>query len=227
MFIISKLIDIFAREDTTFFSLLSNFPHFFCYFCTMKVNIHTHHPKNDERTLSVVGIHPYDSEGATTDSVFAVERLCTDYDAIGEIGLDFACNAEREKQLLIFQAQLEVAHKAGKGVVLHCVKAFENVMDCLKDYTLPFVIFHGFIGSTEQAKRATNRGYFLSFGHRAFRSPKSIEAMKNTPTEQLFFETDECDVSIDQIYSQASAILGIPEAMLEYITNENFDKICG
>ena len=100
-------------------------------------------------------------------------------------------------------------------------------MDCLKDYTLPFVIFHGFIGSTEQAKRATNRGYFLSFGHRAFRSPKSIEAMKNTPTEQLFFETDECDVSIDQIYSQASAILGIPEAMLEYITNENFDKICG
>jgi TatD DNase family protein len=193
----------------------------------MKVNIHTHHPKNDERTLSVVGIHPYDSEGATTDSVFAVERLCTDYDAIGEIGLDFACNAEREKQLLIFQAQLEVAHKAGKGVVLHCVKAFENVMDCLKDYTLPFVIFHGFIGSTEQAKRATNRGYFLSFGHRAFRSPKSIEAMKNTPTEQLFFETDECDVSIDQIYSQASAILGIPEAMLEYITNENFDKICG
>ena len=43
----------------------------------MKVNIHTHHPKNDERTLSVVGIHPYDSEGATTDSVFAVERLCT------------------------------------------------------------------------------------------------------------------------------------------------------
>ena len=227
MFIISKLIDIFAREDTTFFSLLSNFPHFFCYFCTMKVNIHTHHPKNDERTLSVVGIHPYDSEGATTDSVFAVERLCTDYDAIGEIGLDFACNAEREKQLLRFQAQLEVAHKAGKGVVLHCVKAFENVMDCLKDYTLPFVIFHGFIGSTEQAKRATNRGYFLSFGHRAFRSPKSIEAMKNTPTEQLFFETDECDVSIDQIYSQASAILGIPEAMLEYITNENFDKICG
>ena len=193
----------------------------------MKVNIHTHHPKNDERTLSVVGIHPYDSEGATTDSIFAVERLCTDYDAIGEIGLDFACNAEREKQLLIFQAQLEVAQKAGKGVVLHCVKAFENVMDCLKDYTLPFVIFHGFIGSTEQAKRATNRGYFLSFGHRAFRSPKSIEAMKNTPTEQLFFETDECDVSIDQIYSQASAILGIPEAMLEYITNENFDKICG
>lgn len=193
----------------------------------MKVNIHTHHPKNDERTLSVVGIHPYDSEGVTTDSIFAVERLCTDYDAIGEIGLDFACNAEREKQLLIFQAQLEVAQKAGKGVVLHCVKAFENVMDCLKDYTLPFVIFHGFIGSTEQAKRATNRGYFLSFGHRAFRSPKSIEAMKNTPTEQLFFETDECDVSIDQIYSQASAILGIPEAMLEYITNENFDKICG
>ena len=227
MFIISKLIDIFAREDTTFFSLLSIFQHFFCYFCAMKVNIHTHHPKNDERTLTTIGIHPYDSEGATTDSIFAIERLAHQYDAIGEIGLDFACSAEREKQLLIFQAQLEVAQKAGKGVVLHCVKAFEKVMDCLKDYTLPFVIFHGFIGSTEQVKRAVGRGYFLSFGHRTFRSPKSIEAMKNTPTELLFFETDECDMSIGQIYSQASATLGIPEAMLEYITNENFDKICG
>ena len=102
-----------------------------------------------------------------------------------------------------------------------------DLSDCIVDYTLPFVIFHGFIGSTEQVKRAVERGYFLSFGHRTFRSPKSIEAMKNTPTELLFFETDECDMSIGQIYSQASATLGIPEAMLEYITNENFDKICG
>ena len=193
----------------------------------MKVNIHTHHQKNDERTLTTIGIHPYDSEGATTDSIFAIERLAHQYDAIGEIGLDFACSAEREKQLLIFQAQLEVAQKAGKGVVLHCVKAFEKVMDCLKDYTLPFVIFHGFIGSTEQVKRAVERGYFLSFGHRTFRSPKSIEAMRATPIERLFLETDEAQIEIGEVYSRASAILGVPEAVLEYITTENYNRLCG
>ena len=193
----------------------------------MIVNIHTHSPKNDELTLSTVGIHPYDSGSANSDSILAVERAAEGCDAIGEIGLDFACTADTNQQLFIFQAQLEVAQKAGKGIVLHCVRAFEKVMECLKNYSLKFVIFHGFIGSTEQAKQAAKRGYYLSFGERTFRSPKSIEAMRNYPTNLLFFETDESDVNIDQIYSQASAVLGIPEADLKRITNENFSKICG
>ena len=193
----------------------------------MIVNIHTHSPKNDELTLSTVGIHPYDSGSANSDSILAVERAAEGCDAIGEIGLDFACTADTNQQLFIFQAQLEVAQKAGKGVVLHCVRAFEKVMECLKNYSLKFVIFHGFIGSTEQAKQAAKQGYYLSFGERTFRSPKSIEAMRNYPTNLLFFETDESDVNIDQIYSQASAVLGIPEADLKRITNENFSKICG
>ena len=193
----------------------------------MIVNIHTHSPKNDELTLSTVGIHPYDSGSANSDSILAVERTAEGCDAIGEIGLDFACTADINQQLFIFQAQLEVAQKAGKGVVLHCVRAFEKVMECLKNYSLKFVIFHGFIGSTEQAKQAAKQGYYLSFGERTFRSPKSIEAMRNYPTNLLFFETDESDVNIDQIYSQASAVLGIPEADLKRITNENFSKICG
>ena len=193
----------------------------------MMVNIHPQSPKNDELTLSTVGIHPYDSGSANSDSILAVERTAEGCDAIGEIGLDFACTADINQQLFIFQAQLEVAQKAGKGVVLHCVRAFEKVMECLKNYSLKFVIFHGFIGSTEQAKQAAKQGYYLSFGERTFRSPKSIEAMRNYPTNLLFFETDESDVNIDQIYSQASAVLGIPEADLKRITNENFSKICG
>lgn len=115
MFIVNKLIDIFAREDTTFFSFLGIFPHFFCYFCIVKVNIHTHYPKNNELTLSTIGIHPYDAAGATTDSIFAIERNVEGYDAVGEIGLDFACAVDKEQQRLIFQAQLEIAQKAGKG----------------------------------------------------------------------------------------------------------------
>ena len=193
----------------------------------MKVNIHTHHPKNDELTISSIGIHPYDADSATSDMLFAIDSAATAHNAIGEIGLDFSRTVDRQLQIELFQAQLEIAQKHGKGVVLHSVKAFEQVMDLLKNYSLKFVIFHGFIGSVEQAKRATDRGYYLSFGHRTFHSPKSIEAMKATPAELLFFETDESMADIDQIYSQASAILGVPTAMLEYITNENYKRICG
>ena len=159
--------------------------------------------------------------------LLAIESAATAYDAIGEIGLDYSRKTDQQLQIELFQAQLDIAQRYGKGVVLHCVKAFEQTMNLLKSYTLKFVIFHGFIGSAEQAKRATDRGYYLSFGHRTFGSPKSIEAMKTTPTEMLFFETDESLADIDQIYSQASAILGIPTAMLEYIANENYKRICG
>lgn len=191
----------------------------------MKVNIHTHHPKSGERTISTLGIHPYDAEGVTTDSIFAIERAALEYDAIGEIGLDYSTNINKEAQILAFKAQLEVARHLNKGVVIHCVKAFEEVMNILSRYNLPFVIFHGFIGSPEQALRAAARGYYLSFGHRTFRSPKSIEALKVTPTNLLFFETDDSTINIEQIYRQASEVLGIPAPMLECVTNENFERI--
>ncbi len=193
----------------------------------MKVNIHTHSPKKDELTLSTIGIHPYDAEIATTDAVLSIERSALGVDAIGEIGLDYSCKVDRESQELIFKAQLEVAQQYNKGVVLHCVKAFEQIMDILKKYRLKFVIFHGFIGSPEQALRATERGYYLSFGERTFRSPKSIDAMRATPIDRLFLETDESHLSIDDIYRKASALLAVPENLLEYITNQNFRHLCG
>lgn len=193
----------------------------------MKVNIHTHFNREGEVTLSIAGIHPYHAQEATTDTLLSLYKQCDDVEAIGEIGLDYSCNSDKQQQQLIFRAQLEVAQRYNKGVVLHCVRAFEPVMKILSDYNLKFVIFHGFIGSIEQAKRATERGYYLSFGERTFQSPKSIGALKSTPIERLFLETDESNIGIEKMYSKVADILGMPEAMLEWAINENFKQICG
>ncbi len=193
----------------------------------MIVNIHTHHPKSEERTLTTVGIHPYNGEAMTTDMLLLVNQQVAFCHAIGEIGLDTLCATEMGLQEQFFRAQLEIAQSAGKGVVLHCVKSFERVMKILENYTLKFVIFHGFIGSAIQAQRAINRGYYLSFGERTFRSPKTIEALRVTPTDRLFLETDDSLTAIEEIYGRAAEILGIPEVILRQITNENFDRICG
>lgn len=193
----------------------------------MKVNIHTHHPKNEERTLSTIGIHPYDAATATADMLFHLSKQAEMVDAIGEIGLDHCCNVDRQAQEFIFKAQLEIAQRLNKGVVLHCVRAFEETMKILKEYNLKFVIFHGFIGSPIQANRATDKGYYLSFGERSLNSPKSIEAMKVTHIDKIFLESDESLISIDEIYNRASSILGVPENLLEYAINENYKNICG
>lgn len=191
------------------------------------VNIHTHNPAMAEITIRTAGIHPYDAASADTIRLEAIEREAAEADAVGEIGLDFACDVSREEQKHVFRAQLAIAERLQKPVVLHCVRAFEPTMAMLDGVRLPAVIFHGFIGSPEQARRAVAQGYYLSFGERTFRSPKSIEAMRSTPLSHLFVENDESPTPIAELYERVAALLGIETQVLEAQLAENFERIFG
>lgn len=188
----------------------------------MIIDIHTHNAKTHAQTLDTVGIHPWH---ASTGDIAEVERLAYSVDAVGEIGLDYACNVPREKQMSVFRAQLEIAERLEKPVVLHCVRAFEEAMKVIGEYRLKAVIFHGFIGSVEQAQRAVKQGYYISFGERTFHSPKTIEAMRATPLSQLFVETDESTTPIEEIYAKIAELRGISTKDLLAATEENFHKI--
>lgn len=146
-------------------------------------------------------------------------------DAVGEIGLDYACDTPREAQINIFKRQLALAEKYQKGVVLHCVRAFEDTMREVKNYKLPFVIFHGFIGSVEQAQRAVNEGYYLSFGERTYRSAKTITALRATPLSHIFVESDESTTPIESIYERIAELRGISVADLTKAVRSNFERI--
>ena len=188
----------------------------------MVTDIHTHNAHTQAQTIDTVGIHPWH---ALDNDLSAIEPAVADVDAIGEIGLDYACDVPREVQITLFRAQLALAERYEKAVVLHCVRAFEEVMKVLAEYRLKAVIFHGFIGSVEQAQRAITQGFYLSFGERTFRSPKSIEAMRFTPLSQLFVETDESTTPIEKIYAQLAELRGISIAKLIAATEENFRRI--
>ena len=190
----------------------------------MIVDVHTHNAHTHAQTLDTVGIHPWH---ATTADLAMVERLAPSADAIGEIGLDFACNAPREAQDRLFRAQLALAERLEKPVVLHCVRAFEEVVRVLSEYRLRAVIFHGFIGSTEQTQRAVAQGYYLSFGERTLRSPKTIAALRSTPLSHLFVETDESTTPIEEVYAHIANLRGITTAELIATTEENFKRVLG
>ena len=188
----------------------------------MVVDIHTHNALTQAQTIDTVGIHPWH---AVECDIRTIEVAAMGVDAIGEIGLDFACDVPHERQIEVFRAQLAIAERLKKPVILHCVRAFEEVMKILSDYHLPVVIFHGFIGSKEQAQRAVKQGYYLSFGERTFRSPKTIEAMRSTPLSNLFVETDESATPIEEIYEKIAELRGISTTELTAITEENFSRI--
>ena len=213
----------FSRDYTPFLLLFSQFLLFFAIFALgMITDIHTHNAHTQAQTIDTVGIHPWH---ALDDDLSAIEPAVADVDAIGEIGLDYACDVPREVQITLFRAQLALAERYEKAVVLHCVRAFEEVMKILAEYRLKAVIFHGFIGSVKQAQRAIAQGFYLSFGERTFRSPKSIEAMRSTPLSQLFVETDESTTPIEEIYAQLAELRGISVAELIAATEENFRRI--
>ena len=188
----------------------------------MVIDIHTHNAQTLAQTIDTVGIHPWH---AAEGELSAIESAIGDVDAVGEIGLDFACDTPREVQIAVFRAQLSLAERHEKAVVLHCVKAFEEVMKILSEFHLKAVIFHGFIGSKEQAQRAVHQGYYLSFGERTFHSPKTIEAMLFTPLSHLFVETDESATPIEEIYARIAELRGISIAELDKATEENFNRI--
>ncbi|MEG1672764.1 MAG: TatD family hydrolase [Alistipes sp.] len=187
-----------------------------------KVNIHTHHPTGKGVELRTSAIHPWAAEGRYAAEL---QPLPQGTQAIGEIGLDFACDVPHDEQLRLLREQLDLAQELHLPVILHCVRAFEPLMTELMRYKLRAVIFHGFIGSTEQARRALARGYYLSFGERTFRSPKSLQALRATPLDHLFCETDESDITIDDIYTQIAAAKGISEAELTIAAEQNYKRI--
>jgi Tat protein secretion system quality control protein TatD with DNase activity len=128
-------------------------------------------------------------------------------------------------KLAAFRAQLALARDRQLPVVLHCVRAFEPVMLELAAREPRAVIFHGFIGSPEQARRALEKGYYLSFGVRTFSSPKTLEALRETPPGQLFLETDDSDTGIEEVYAHAAAVRGTTVEALKRATTENYERI--
>ncbi len=197
------------------------------------VNIHTHHPiEEGELTISTVGIHPWSAAKCSIDrdediaTKKELEAAIEQVDAVGEIGLDFAADVDREAQKRLFVAQLKLAKKHKKPVVLHCVKAFEPTMEILAKFPLVAVIFHGFIGSVQQMNQAVERGYYISFGERTFDSPKTLKALREAPLEQTFFETDMSEEdSIDEIYERATKQRMESVEELQRATFESYKKI--
>ena len=185
------------------------------------IDIHTHNPQEDVLSPTMAGIHPWQAEIG-----YELPDL-SECDIIGETGLDYACEVDRDRQKELFQKHLERARQLGKPVVLHTVRALEDTLSILQEFKcLKGVVFHGFIGSKEQAMECLKRGYYLSFGERSLRSPKSIEALRTTPLSQLFCETDDnTTVAIEEIYNRVAQIKQIGVEELKKEIEKNYKKL--
>ena len=168
-------------------------------------------PDDIESGYYSVGLHPYNVGKIDEEDALKKVRLSTEnlnVFAIGEIGLDKSIEAPLDRQMRVFEAQVEIAEFAELPVVLHVVRAFNEMVEFMKAQrpVVPMII-HGYNGNAQMAEELLKAGFLLSFGEAiAHENSKTNEALKAVPVEKLFLETDEGELDIREIYQLTSEL---------------------
>ncbi|MCC8146515.1 MAG: TatD family hydrolase [Bacteroidales bacterium] len=212
----------------------------------MYINIHTHQQVEEKDVLSIInlnvperfcrcgldlentnyslGIHPWKiHEQLLSENLRYIEGnaafKCVK--AIGECGLDKLTETSPELQERAFLAQIHISEKLGKPLIIHCVKALDELI-ALKKETDPRQVWmiHGFRGKPEQMHQLTKLGFFLSFGEHF-----NEDTIRQMPLDKMFLETDDKEISIRQVYKNVAAVLDRKEEFLIGQIESNYHAV--
>ncbi len=212
----------------------------------MYYNIHTHHDcksesfclRNMHQDFGInvlpgavsMGLHPWYLSDAEFDKQFL--ELSNNVSkpevvAIGECGLDRLTTTNWELQLKAFRRQINLAEEVGKPLIIHCVKAYREVLFELRSVKTK-IIFHGINNKLTKVRPIIDSEHYLSFGKSILSSnPQILETFIKTPLEQVFLETDDLVNDISEIYKMAAAVRQISEDELVSQLENNFLNVFG
>ena len=208
-------------------------------------NLHTHQFTNQPEVLELVnqypqefdasipfysiGIHPLYIDENRLESDFKIvdEKLALpECLALGECGLDKRSETPFEIQLSVFERQLALAEKHNKPVVIHCVAAFQELIEIKKrlKISVPMIV-HGFSKKTELAKQLTDNGFYVSFGKNLLRNPELESVFVSIPNDRFLLETDMVEEGIRAVYALAAKYKGLALSELQDIVNKNYTTV--
>lgn len=84
-------------------------------------------------------------------------------DFIGECGLD-ALKPDLAKQQEILSIHLQIAQETGLALNLHCVKAYNELLQTIKPYPNLRGVVHAFNGNYELAQQLIRKNFYLGIG---------------------------------------------------------------
>jgi TatD DNase family protein len=150
--------------------------------------------ENYSFVYAAAGIHPQDAQNAAESDIDKIKGIALEKKviAIGEIGLDYHYDdCPREKQIRIFELQLQLAIKLDLPVIVHDRDAHADTLTLLKKYK-PRGVVHCFSGSVEMANELIKLGLYLGFtGVVTFKNAKkAADAVLSLPMDKILAETD-------------------------------------
>jgi TatD DNase family protein len=204
-----------------------------------------------EFIYATIGIHPHEASLADPAALDRMAELARHPKVIawGEIGLDYYYDhSPRDVQQRAFIEQMELARATKLPIVIHCRPSdnSENAWDdCLRLIDEKWKssglggILHCFTGNTEQAKRALDMGFMVSFaGNVTF--PKALQirdAALQVPVDHMLIETDSPYLApiphrgkrnepayVTEVARQLGELRGLSSQDLGLRTTENFNR---
>jgi len=143
---------------------------------------------------ATVGIHPEEIMGNI--DLKEIKKLAKNNKvvAIGEIGLDYHYDTDKEKQKALFKSQIELANDIGLPIVIHNRESSKDLLDILKNEINANKrgVFHCCEMNFELIKEALKLDYYISFaGPVTFKNAKKAkDIIEYVPIEKMLIETD-------------------------------------
>ncbi|MGK7872604.1 MAG: TatD family hydrolase [Xenococcaceae cyanobacterium] len=146
-----------------------------------------------------VGLHPLDAQewtASTANQILSGASSDRRVVAIGEMGLDFYKAENHLAQRKVLWAQLEIAKKLDKPVIIHCRDAAVPLRELLEDFWVqngPVQgVMHCWGGNSQMTQWFLDLGFYISFsGIVTFKNAKQVQASALlVPSDRLLIETD-------------------------------------
>ena len=212
------------------------------------IDIHTHTTKSRDDLIQIVnlnlnqpcpeqgyysyGIHPW----ALDDVEFQAEKALQTLEeklkspqviALGEAGLDKMHKASFERQIELFERQIEFSEALQKPMILHDVKSHNEILALRKKHKAkqPWIL-HGFSGTEHDVKQLIGQGVYLSVGESLLHPERKIyKSFKFIDLDYLFLETDMAEIGIELVYEAVAKILEMDLPTLQMRIFANFARL--
>lgn len=182
--------------------------------------------RNLKTQAFTAGIHPwYLQENSKREQLDFIRKTSRNPDliAIGEAGFDKLRGASMELQRSAFEEQVYIAEEVKKPVVIHCVRAWDELLSSHKNLKPKNTwLVHGFRGKKELASQLLSKGMYISPWFEFALRSESASLLRFMPRDRIFLETDGADVSIGDIYRKVASDLTMDLEELKRKIFENF-----
>ena len=170
-----------------------------------------------------VGIHPWKA-GAVREEEWRLLREAAEHPAvlaIGEAGLDKLMPIKPALQMAVFEKQILLAEAMGKPLIIHCVKAFNELVELKRKFrpNVPWVV-HGFRNNVNIARMLLREDIRLSIGEKY-----QLPVLQEIPLECLLTETDESTQDIRMVIGRMAETKNVEVSFLCDRIDENARKI--